>query len=165
LAAARNLYQHKDVLSEAWKVAAELAAERIPVAIDPTTDIPSFDGLGARLDNAALLRAAGVSVVLAGGDPGGERSLRYGAGSAVAHGMSWDDALRAVTLAPAEAFGIADRYGALAVERAANVVIWSGDPFEFSSRAEKVMIRGVVTSLNTRENELRERYRTLPPPR
>jgi imidazolonepropionase-like amidohydrolase len=79
--------------------------------------------------------------------------------------MSWDDALRSVSLAPAEAFGIADRYGALAVGRAANVVIWSGDPFEFSSRAERVLIRGVETSLHTRENELRERYRTRPPPR
>lgn len=147
---------------EAWKVASALAAARIPVAINPMQDIPSFDGLGARLDNATLLRAAGVEVLFAHQDPGGERNLRFGAGNAVRNGMSWDDALRAVTAAPAAVFGLADR-GSVEAGRVANLVIWSGDPFEFSSAAEKVYIRGVETSLRSRETELLERYRTLPP--
>lgn len=150
---------------EAWQVAPELAKAGVPVMMEPNTDIPSFDGLGARLDNATLLRQAGVKVVIAQGDPGGERNLRFAAGNAVRNGMTWDDALKSVTLWPAEAFGLADRYGSLGPGRVGNVVIWSGDPFEFSTFAEKVFIRGQEASLRTRENELRDRYRQLPPPR
>lgn len=149
---------------EGWQVASAIAAANVPVVLEPNRDIPSFDGLGARLDNVTLLREAGVKVIIAQGDPGGERSLRYSAGNAVRNGVSWDDALKAVTLWPAEAFGLA-QYGSLEAGKVANVVIWSGDPFEFSSAAEKVFIRGRETSLRTRENELRDRYRTLPPNR
>ena len=160
-------YRLKMVLSgavEGWKIADKIAKAGVSVALEPNHDIPSFDGLGARLDNATLLRAAGVKVLIAQGDPGGERSLRYAAGNAVRNGMSWDDALRSITLWPAEAFGLS-QYGSLQTGNVANVVIWSGDPFEFSSAAETVIIRGHETSLRTRENELRDRYRTLPPER
>jgi imidazolonepropionase-like amidohydrolase len=146
---------------EAWQMASELAAARVPVALAPNKDIPDFDGLGARLDNATLLRAAGVTVLIAQEDPGGERNLRFAAGNAVRNGMTWDDALKAVTLWPAQAFGLSDR-GSLEPGKVANLVIWSGDPFDFSSAAEKVLIRGRETSLRTRETELLERYRTLP---
>jgi imidazolonepropionase-like amidohydrolase len=148
---------------EAWQVAKDIAAAGVPVVLEPNRDIPSFDGLGARLDNATLLREAGVDVIIAQGDPGGERNLRYAAGNAVRNGMSWDDALKAVTLAPASAFGFAD-YGTLAPGKVANVVIWSGDPFDFSAVAEKVYIKGREQPLRTRETELRDKYRTLPPP-
>ena len=131
------------------------------MVVQPLRDIPDFDGLGARLDNATLLRTAGVEVILAQSDDGGDRNLRFLAGNAVRNGMTWDDALKAVTLAPARALGLTDR-GSLEPGKVANVVVWSGDPFEFSSVAEKVYIRGVETSLRTREDELRERYRRLP---
>jgi imidazolonepropionase-like amidohydrolase len=163
----RQEFQLRMILSgavEAWQVAGAIAAAGVPVMLDPTTDIPSFDGLGARLDNVALLRRAGVSVIIAGGDPGGERSLRYAAGNAVQSGLSWDDALAAITRAPAQAFGLEDR-GALAPGMAGNVVVWSGDPLDFASRAERVLVRGQETSLRTREHELRDRYRDLPPAR
>ena len=160
-------YRLRLVLSgaiEGWQVAPAIAAAGVPVIMEPNRDIPTFDGLGARLDNVTLLREAGVKVVIAQGDAGGERSLRYAAGNAVRNGVSWDDALKMITAWPAEAFGLT-QYGALAVGKVGNVVIWSGDPFEFSSAAEKVFIRGQDTSLRTRENDLRDRYRTLPPPR
>lgn len=162
-----RIYRLKVVLSgavEGWQVASAIAAAGVPVIMEPNRDIPSFDGLGARLDNVTLLRQAGIRVVIAQGDAGGERSLRYAAGNAVRNGTSWDDALKMVTLWPAEAFGLG-QYGSLAPGKVANVVIWSGDPFEFSSAAEKVFIRGQDTSLRTREHDLRDRYRTLPPPR
>jgi imidazolonepropionase-like amidohydrolase len=148
---------------EAWKAAADLAAAKVPVIVSPNTDIPSFDGLGARLDNATLLRQAGVEVVIASQDPGGERNQRFGAGNAVRNGLGWDDALRAVTLAPATALGLTG-HGTLAPGTVANVVVWSGDPFDFAATAERVYIRGRETSLRTRETELLDRYRTLPPP-
>jgi imidazolonepropionase-like amidohydrolase len=148
---------------EAWQIAKDIAAAGVAVVLEPNRDIPSFDGLGARLDNATLLREAGVDVVIAQGDPGGERNLRYAAGNAVRNGMSWDDALKAVTILPASMFGFTG-YGTLEAGKVANVVIWSGDPFELSSIAEKVYIKGQEQPLRTRETELRDKYRVLPPP-
>lgn len=147
---------------EGWQMAKEISAAGVPVIIEPNRDIPSFDGLGARLDNGTLLQEGGVQVIIAQGDPGGERNLRYAAGNAVRNGMSWDDALKAITQNPAAAFGLTD-YGTLEAGKMANLVVWSGDPFEFSSAAEKVYIKGRETSLWTRENELRDKYRKLPP--
>ena len=151
--------------AEGWKVAQEIAEAKVPVAVEPLRDIPDFEGLNARLDNATLLREAGVEVIIAQGDPGGERSLRYIAGNAVRNGMSWDDALRAITLVPARAFGLGDRYGSLEPGKVANVVVWSDDPLDFRGHAEKVFIRGREVSLRTRETELLERYKKLPPER
>ena len=147
--------------AEGWEVAAELAAAKVPVLVGATTNIPtSFDALGARQENAALLRAAGAAVVLIGeGDDFKVLNIRQEAGNAVAYGMSWDDALRAVTLAPAEAFGVADKVGSLRAGREANVVIWDGDPFEFATAAEQVFIRGIRQTGKTRQDELTERYK------
>ena len=68
-----------------------------------------------------------------------------------------------MTLTPAQVFGVQDRYGSLEPGKVANLVIWSGDPFEFSSEAEHVFIRGREMPRQTRQTELRDRYRTLPP--
>ena len=155
--------------AEAWLVADKLAAARVPVFVGAMNNIPgSFNTLNARQENAGLLRARNANVILVGngaGDAGGFNvgNLRYDAGNAVAYGMKWDDALRAVTLAPAEAMGIADRVGSLAVGKVANVVVWSGDPFEFATIAEHVLVRGVESSRPTREDELTDRYKTQPP--
>ena len=146
---------------ESWLVARELAEARVPVLVRPLQDIPSFDGLQARLDLATLLRQAGVDVIIAQGDGGGDRDLRYVAGNAVRNGLSWDEALRSITQAPAAAFGLTDR-GTLEAGKVANVVVWSNDPLDFAGHAEKVFIRGKEVSLRTRETELLERYRRLP---
>ena len=154
--------------TEAWQVADRLAAARVPVMAGAMNNIPGFSALGARQDNAALLRRAGVEVMLigTGSDPltFNVRNITQEAGNAVAYGMDWNEALRAVTLAPAEVFGVAERVGSLEVGRDANVVVWSGDPFEFASRAEHVFIRGVAQELgNSRQDQLIRRYRQLPP--
>jgi imidazolonepropionase-like amidohydrolase len=104
-----------------------------------------------------------VTTVLAQRDMAQFRDLRQAAGNAVRNGLSWDDALRGVTLTPAQVFGVQDRYGSLEPGKVANLVIWSGDPFEFSSEAEHVFIRGREMPRQTRQTELRDRYRTLPP--
>ena len=117
----------------------------------------------------ALLARAGVRVAIIGNAGGGDeegfnaRNVRYEAGNAVAYGLPWEQALRAVTLGPAEVFGVADRVGALAPGRDANVVVWSGDPFEFATRAERVFVRGRELRDDTRQQQLTRRYRTLPP--
>ena len=155
--------------AESWMVADRLAAANVPVVVGSMNNIPgSFSTLGSRQETPALLHRAGATVILIANGSGGEevfnvRNLKYDAGVAVAFGMSWDDALRAVTLAPAEVLGVANRIGSLQPGRDANLVIWSGDPFEFTTRAEHVFIRGREVSQPSRQDELMERYKTLPP--
>jgi imidazolonepropionase-like amidohydrolase len=154
--------------AEAWMVADQLAAAKVPVLAGSLLNIPGdFATLGARQEAPGLLRRAGVDVALigTGSDPDAfnVRNIKQEAGNAVAYGMSWDDALRAITLTPAELFGVADRYGSLQPGRVANVVVWSGDPFEFSTRVEHVFVRGVRRMTPSRQDELMQRYKTLPP--
>jgi imidazolonepropionase-like amidohydrolase len=155
--------------AEAWQVADQLAAARVPVLTGAMNNIPgSFSTLGQRQENAALLARAGVAVAIIGNAGGGDeeafnaRNVRYEAGNAVAYGLPWEQALRAVTLGPAEMFGVADRVGSLAPGRDANVVVWSGDPFEFATRAEHVLVGGRELRDETRQDQLTRRYRTLP---
>ncbi len=148
---------------EGWMVAREIAAARVPVIVQPLTNLPSqFSRLHSRYDNAALLRAAGVTVILSAGDDAhGQRNLRQEAGNAIAAGMSREDALAALTVEPARAFGLEDRYGTIAPGRVANLVVWTGDPFELTTWARHVFIRGEDVPLTTRQTLLFERYRDL----
>jgi imidazolonepropionase-like amidohydrolase len=129
----------------------------------------SFSTLGAAQESAGLLRRAGVEVVIIGDNGVSDpfsfnvRNLKQEAGNAVAYGMTWDDAFRAVTIAPARVLGIADRYGSLEAGKVANIVVWSGDPFEFGTRAEHVFVRGREITAPNRQELLEQRYRTLPP--
>jgi imidazolonepropionase-like amidohydrolase len=149
--------------TEAWRVARELAAAKVPVILDPTANLPSDLGaVDVRDDNAALLARAGVPVAISTlGDVQVQRTLRQLAGVAVSHGMPWDKALDAITSVPAQIYGIPGR-GVIERGAAADVVVWSGDPLELSSRPEAVIIGGVVQSLETHQTRLRDRYRTLP---
>jgi imidazolonepropionase-like amidohydrolase len=155
--------------AEAWKIAPRLAAAHVAVITGAMNNIPeTFDTLNQRQENAALLRRAGVEIALTGNAGGGDeeafnvRNVKYEAGNAVAYGMSHDDALRAVTLGPATILGIADRVGSLAPGKDANVVVWSGDPFEFSTNVEHVFVRGREYRDRSRQDQLTERYRHLP---
>lgn len=155
--------------AEGWMVADRIAAARVPVMAGAMNNVPrSFTSLGSRQDNPGLLRKAGVEVVLIGNAGGNEdlfnvRNIRFEAGNAVGYGMPWDDALAAVTLAPARVLGVAGRVGSLAVGMEGNVVVWDGDPFEFATRAEHVYVRGVEYTAPSRQDQLTERYKTLPP--
>lgn len=156
--------------AEAWVVADDLAAANIPVLTGAMNNIPeTFATLGQRQENAGLLQKAGVKVSVIGNAGGGDedafnvRNVRFEAGNAVAYGMDWNDALRAITLTPAETFGVADRVGSLAPGRSADVVIWSGDPLEFATQPEHVFIAGREVTAPSRQDLLEDRYKTLPP--
>ena len=155
--------------AEAWLVADKLAAAKVPVFTGAMSNIPgSFNALGQNQENAGLLRRAGIPVVLIGNGGGDEetfnvRNIKVEAGNAVSYGMTWNDALRAITLTPAEVFGVADRIGSLQAGRDANVVVWSGDPFEFTSAPEHVFVQGREFTEPDRQQLLTERYKTLPP--
>ncbi len=108
---------------EAWQIAGEIARAGVPALVEPLDNIPSYDALGVRYENAGLLAKAGVKIALLETDTHNSRNLRQEAGNAVAYGMSWEQALRAVTLSPAEIFGVADRYGSLEAGKVANVMV------------------------------------------
>lgn len=149
--------------AEAWKVAPELAAAKVPVVVQPSRNLPSsFDALGARLDSAVLLAAAGVPVVIAWLDDSHNlRNMTQEAGIAVANGLPWETALRALTLEPALAYGQGATHGSVAVGKVANLVIWDGDPLELSSRPAQVFVRGRAIPMVSRQTLLRDRYRSL----
>jgi imidazolonepropionase-like amidohydrolase len=147
--------------AEAWRVAPELAAAKVPVILDPLDDLPrSFDAVGATLENAARLDRAGVRIAFSFGDPEPHnlRKLRQAAGIAVAHGLPWRTGLAAITRVPAEIFGVADRVGTIETARRANLVVWSGDPLEVTSVAQEVFIGGKLEPQRSRQTELRDRY-------
>lgn len=148
---------------EAWKVAVELAAAKVPVILNPVSNLPgSFDRIFVRDDAAKLLADAGVDIAISTlGDASRARTIRQRAGIAIANGLSRDDALAALTTVPAKIFGVKDR-GTIAKGKVADIVVWSGDPFELSSVAEAVIIGGVQQSLVTHQTRLLQRYRTLP---
>jgi imidazolonepropionase-like amidohydrolase len=149
---------------EGWLVAPAIAAADVPVIVSAEPDLPrEFEALGARADNAARLAAAGVKVALSPRehDDHRSRSLRFEAGLAVAAGLPWQTALAAITRAPAEIFGVGGEVGVLAPGRSADLVLWSGDPFEPLTRPLHLYIRGREIPLRSRQTELRDRYRDL----
>lgn len=146
-------------VAEGWMVASEIAAAGVPVLVEPLDNLPSsFEQLGATLENAARLRAAGVRVAFMNGEAHNARNVRQSAGNAVANGMSWHDALAALTTEPAAIWGIADRYGSLEPGKEADLVIWDGDPLEVTTFADAVFIRGVEIPMVSRQTLLRDRY-------
>jgi hypothetical protein len=146
---------------EAWKVAAQLAAAKVPVFVDPRSDLPAdFDRFGATLETAARLHAAGVAVSFAqfGDASHNARKIRQLAGNAVANGLPWDDGLAGLTRVPAETLGVAGELGSIAPGKRADLVLWSGDPLEVSSVARQVWLGGNAIPMRSRQTELRDRY-------
>ena len=148
--------------AQAWQVAGPLAQARVPVVLDPLVDLPdSFDQLGATLENAARLHKAGVRIAFTNfnDETHNARKVRQAAGVAVAHGLPWEAALAALTANPAEIFGVGAEFGRIAPGYVADLVLWSGDPFEVTTVAEQVWIDGRAQSMRSRQTELRDRYR------
>jgi len=147
--------------TEAWRVAGDLVAAHIPVILNPLDDLPeSFDSVGATLENAARLNRAGVKIAFSLDDaqPYNIRKVRQTAGIAVAHGLPWEAALAALTKNPAEIFAVGDSHGSLERGRPADLVLWSGDPLEVTTLAERVFIEGHEQPMQSRQTLLRDRY-------
>ncbi len=145
--------------TEAWMVAGQLAAADVPVLLDPLSNLPgNFDMLGARLDNAAILQAAGVEVIISGAGSHNARKQRQLAGNAVSYGLPHEAGIAALTSNPARVFGVADQQGSIQADMPANVVLWSGDPLDVTSAAEVVVINGKLMPMESRQTKLRDRY-------
>ena len=145
--------------AEAWMVAEQLAAANVPVLLNPLANLPgNFDRLGARLDNAAILEAAGVTIAISGAGTHNARKQRQMAGNAVSYGLPHEAGIAALTSNPARIFGFDNLQGMIKRNMPANVVLWSGDPLEVTSVAEKVIINGELIPMESRQTKLRDRY-------
>ena len=156
--------------TEGWMVAREIAAAGVPVVTVPLTDLPaSFEALASTQSNVGRMKAAGVKVAL-GAFLGGNQP-RYApqqAGNLVAlnklpgaTGLSWGDALAAITSVPADISGMAGKAGVLKPGAVGDVVLWDGDPLEVSSAPVTVWIDGVQQPLGNHQSRLKKRYRDL----
>jgi len=147
--------------SEAWMVAEKVAAAGISVILAPSYNLPgNFDRINARRGAANILIEAGVRVALADSqsETHNARNITQSAGNAVGDGLAWDAALRAITLAPAEIYGVADAVGSIEAGKAADIVIWPADPFELTTYPDQVLINGVDIPMISRQTLLRDRY-------
>ena len=147
--------------AEAWQLAPQLAAARVPVFVDALGNLPTtFDQIGATLENAARLRRAGVPVAFAQRDDASHnaRKMRQLAGNAVANGLPWADGLAGLTRVPAEVLGVADQIGSIEPGKRADLVLWEGDPLDVAHYAEQVWLGGRAMPMRSRQTELRDRY-------
>ncbi len=144
--------------TDAVLVADKIAAAKVPVVMAALDNLPgSFDSLHASLENAGKLTQAGVKVALTvDGDTHNLYQLRFHAGNAIANGLTRSAALASVTANVADAFNLDS--GKIAIGKTADLVLWSADPFELSSKVSKIWISGKEYSTESRQDALRDRY-------
>ncbi len=143
---------------EAGLVANKIAESNVPLIINPINNIPgSFDELAANIELASNLETLGITLMFNAPRSHNYHLIRQGAGVAVANGMSYEGALKAITLSPVEIFKLGKR-GQIAQGNIADLIIWDADPLEPSSMPEKVFINGKDIDLTTRMSRLTDRY-------
>ncbi len=146
-------------LSHAQSVLDQVAALKLPVIVGPIYEQPKDDErYDAVFKLPAELFKRGVKVVFASYDSHQSRNLPYAAGYAVAYGLPYDEALKAITLNPAEVWGVADKLGSLDVGKQANVVIANGDPLDVKTDVKRVFIAGVDVPMVDKQTILRDEY-------
>ncbi len=147
---------------DAWRAAELLKAKNIPVLVGGTLRTPSrrYEDYDLPFSVPAKLYEAGVRFALYGhGGAAHERNLPYHAAMAAAYGLPKDAALKAVTLFPAEIFGVADRIGSLEIGKDATLIVTTGDPLEITSNVEMEFIQGKKIDLTSRHTQLYEKYK------
>jgi len=138
-----------DGASEAYLVADEIRAAGVSVLLHPTMIRPGGEAQHATFETAAALRDAGIPFAIQSGYEAyvpKTRVILFEAAVAAAHGLGPEDALRAITLSPAEILGVDDRVGSITVGKDADLVLFDGDPFEYTTRVCGVLIDGIVVS-------------------
>jgi imidazolonepropionase-like amidohydrolase len=147
---------------EAWKASDLLVKNNIPVIYTniynlPVRDDDAYDYL---FETPAKLQKAGVKFAVATGDNGAEvRDLPYHAGLAAAYGLPKEEALKAVTLYPAQILGIADRFGSIETGKTANIVVADGDILEPRTNIKYLFINGRLIPLTSRHTDLYEQFK------
>ena len=147
---------------DASLVASQIAESNVPLIINPINNIPdSFDELASNIQMASRLEKKGIDIMFNTPRSHNFHLVRQGAGVAVANGMSYEAAIKAITSTPANVFNI-DQRGEIKTGYFADIVIWDADPLEPSSMPEYVFINGKAIDLTTRSSRLRDRYTTQP---
>jgi imidazolonepropionase-like amidohydrolase len=150
--------------SEAYKVKDLLRSKGIPVILRPVLTLPleEDDPYDRLLTQPAELAEAGVKFAFASFDNSFARRLGQNAANAVAYGLPYDEALKAVTIYPARIFGLDDLVGTIEQGKIANVIVTNGDPLELTTDVKYLFIRGQLTSLDNRHLRLYEKYSNRP---
>jgi imidazolonepropionase-like amidohydrolase len=148
-----NHVSHSQILVD------KIAATKLPVIVGPIYETPKD---GERYDSVfklpAELAARGVKIAFASYDEHNVRNLPYQAGYAVAFGLPHDEALKAITLNPAEIWGVADSLGSLDPGKSATLVVADGDPLELKTDVKRVFIAGHEVPMESRQTRLRDQY-------
>lgn len=155
---------------EAWRVKELLAEKDIPVILGLTQSLPreEDDPYDRPFRNAGELANAGVRIAFSSGAGGGfgpggphaSRTTPYEAGMASAYGLAADDALKAMTLYPAQIFGVEDRLGTIEAGKIANLIVTDGDPLAITTQILHLVIAGQEVATDNRHAELYERHRS-----
>jgi len=143
-------------VAEGWRVADSLSQAKIPVITGPVIGMPTrgSDRYDRAYANAGLMHKAGVKVAIRSNDTENVRNLPFNAGFAAAYGMGKEAALKAVTIIPAEIFGVDDKLGSLEVGKSATLLIADGDPFETRTNIKQVFIDGWQIPMDSRHIQL-----------
>lgn len=149
---------------DAWRVASQLKESDTPVVLGPATSLPPRrdDDYDSAWSSAAKLQAAGVRFCIASNGrraETNERNVGYEAGLAAGYGLPKEEALKAVTIYPAQILGVADRLGSLEKGKSATLIVTNGDPLDFPTQVEAAFIDGRKIDLSNRQTRLRDKYR------
>ena len=150
---------------DAWQITSFLKDHDVPVLITSILDLPTRedDPYDVNYGSPAKLAQGGVRFAISTGDAGSDaRSLPYMAGMAAAFGLSKDDALKSVTLWPAQLLGVADRFGSLEVGKAANLVVTDGAMLEARTNTKYLFIDGRLVPLDTKHTDLNDKFKDRP---
>lgn len=147
-------------VAEGYRVLDSLVKYDIPVITGPILDNPSraSDKYDVGYSNAGQMQKAGLKVAIRTNETENVRNLPYNAGFAAAYGMGWEEAFKAITLVPAEIFGVSDKYGSLEKGKMANLFISNGDPFETMTQIQHLFINGWKIPLESRHTLLYDEF-------
>ena len=150
-------------LTQAQSIYDKIAQWKVPVILGSIYDEPKeWQRYDTVYKMPAELSKRGVKIAFASFDAHQVRNLPYAAGFAVAFGLPYDEAMKALTLYPAQIWGVDDRLGSLDVGKSANVVIASGDPLDVKTDVKYLFIQGKSIPMVDRQTELRDRYSNKP---
>jgi imidazolonepropionase-like amidohydrolase len=160
-------YKLKLIISgagDAWKVASTLKEKNVSVIIGPVTDVPGDedDDYDVNYSHAAKLYKAGVKFAFQTDDAAYVRNLPYQAGTSAAFGLPKDEALKAVTIYPAQIFGVDKLLGSIEVGKMANLIVTDGDPLEFKTLVKHMFINGKPVDLSSRHTKLYDKFNARP---
>lgn len=147
-------------VAEGWRVVKELKESGIPVVTGPVLTVPSRSSVryDVSYKNAGILQKAGIQVAIRTNEIENVRNLPYNAGFAAAYGMGKEEALKAITIVPAQIFGVADKIGSLEVGKNATLFVSTGDPFETKTQVGHLFIDGWKVSIGSRHTRLYEEF-------